>query len=83
MAELVGPVLPADVLAALTERYPHNDIRQTDTGYVVTVPGGVIVIDNETINTDIVEANTNVNTGELSTYIDELPILVSTDIPAS
>lgn len=67
-ATLNGPMLLGDVQAALSDRYPHNDIHMMEGAVVeVAVPGGVILVDFKAVNKCA-------NTAELRAYIDALPI---------
>lgn len=61
-----GPMQFIDVQAALSERYPHHDIRYDDV-FEVAVPGGVILI-------DIAKVNKCKNRAELAEYIDGLMV---------
>jgi hypothetical protein len=68
LAVLNGPMLLSDVQAALSDRYPHNDIHMLEGATIeVAVPGGVILVDFKAVNKCA-------NTAELRAYIDSLPI---------
>jgi hypothetical protein len=58
-----------DFYAALTDRYPHHDIRSTKGRIAeVSVPGGMIEVDRE-------KAMGCATVAELRAYIDSLPVL--------
>lgn len=67
-ATLNGPMLFSDVQAALSDRYPHNDIQPLiGETLTVLVPGGFIFV-------RYTDVNKCANTAELRAYIDALPI---------
>lgn len=58
-----------DFLAALSDRYPHHDMRSSQGDILdVSVPGGMISVDRP-------KAMSSANVAELRAYIDSLPVL--------